>query len=272
MHSRSSVRFFARPELPQVQVVIGRRVANTFPRHVHQSFNLGVVEQGARVIVGGEREWMIPAGGVFILNPAQPHLCRALAEHSYTVITVSAERLAGLAGQIAEKPSCAPYFGQFRLTDEALAQGVREFGATMQRSAPALECQSLLLAVLSRLLDHAELPPVAYAVGVQHEAVRRVQDYIDAHHACKLTLDELAQVACLSAYHFQRVFVKATGLSPHDYLIQCRIRHSLALLRAGGDLAGVGGEVGFADQSHFTHSFKRVMGIPPGQYVHLNSL
>jgi AraC family transcriptional regulator len=72
----------------------------------------------------------------------------------------------------------------------------------------------------------------------------------------------------LSAYHFARQFKAATGLPPHQYVILRRVERAKQLLQAGTDLplAEVATCAGFSDQSQFTHHFKRLVGVTPGQF------
>jgi AraC family transcriptional regulator len=75
-------------------------------------------------------------------------------------------------------------------------------------------------------------------------------------------------VARLSVYHFARQFKVATGLSPHQYVILRRVERARQLLQSSADLslAEVGAHAGFSDQSQFTHHFKRLLGVTPGQF------
>jgi AraC-like DNA-binding protein len=56
-------------------------------------------------------------------------------------------------------------------------------------------------------------------------------------------------------------------VSPHDYLVQVRIRKAIELLSEGYDIAGTALDTGFVDQSHFTRFFNRVTGTMPGDYL-----
>jgi AraC family transcriptional regulator len=78
----------------------------------------------------------------------------------------------------------------------------------------------------------------------------------------------MAAVARLNSYHFARQFKAATGLPPHQYVIQRRIDRAKHLLQAGTDLslAGVAARAGFSDQSQFSRHFKRLVGVTPGQF------
>jgi AraC family transcriptional regulator len=68
--------------------------------------------------------------------------------------------------------------------------------------------------------------------------------------------------------HLTRLFKKATGLTPHRYLIMIRVdRARRLLLSTDESIAEVAAHVGFADQSHLNRHFKRIVGITPGAFV-----
>ncbi len=85
-----------------------------------------------------------------------------------------------------------------------------------------------------------------------------------------IPIEELAQAAGLSPFHFARQFKAATGYPPHDYLIRLRIDRARELLEKSGrtlTMAAIANECGFADQSHLARHFKRVLGVTPGVFV-----
>jgi AraC family transcriptional regulator len=98
--------------------------------------------------------------------------------------------------------------------------------------------------------------------------LRAVVSYIEEHLDASPTLEQIAAVARLSAYHFARQFKAATGLPPHQYVIARRIDRAREFLRAGTalSLAEVAASTGFSDQSQFSHHFKRLVGVTPGQF------
>jgi AraC family transcriptional regulator len=82
-------------------------------------------------------------------------------------------------------------------------------------------------------------------------------------------LNDIAQAVNLSPFHLARLFKNSVGVSPHQYLIQVRVNSARSLLSAGSgerSLAEVASAVGFADQSHLTRHFKRVVGVTPSQF------
>jgi AraC family transcriptional regulator len=98
--------------------------------------------------------------------------------------------------------------------------------------------------------------------------LRAVVEYVEEHLDAGPTLEQMAVVARLSAYHFARQFKRATGLPPHQYVIMRRVERAQQLLQAGTDLslAEVAAHAGFSDQSQFTHHFKRLVGVTPAQF------
>ncbi len=108
----------------------------------------------------------------------------------------------------------------------------------------------------------------AEKVSVAPRSVIQAMKYIHENYPNDVSLAAIAGAAHLSSYHLTRVFKKATGMSHHQYLVQVRVNSARSLLTAGaGDrsLAEIAAAVGFADQSHLTRHFKRMLGITPKQ-------
>ena len=96
---------------------------------------------------------------------------------------------------------------------------------------------------------------------------RRAKELISANLEGNLSTGDLARECSLSAGHFARAFRRSTGLSPHKWLVWCRVEKAHALLRDGGlSLAEIARACGFADQSHFTRAYTRLRGISPGAW------
>ena len=95
----------------------------------------------------------------------------------------------------------------------------------------------------------------------------RVRDYIEHNLGEAISLEDLARVAGVSRFHFARQFRACTGESPMGYLLRTRVERGKTLLRdSRARIADVSAELGFADQSHFTRTFWRVVGMPPTAY------
>ena len=128
--------------------------------------------------------------------------------------------------------------------------------------------QSLGTALCVRLARHfVGHLPLPTSKGLSSERLRRVRDYVEAHLDDDLSLTVLADIACLSPYHFSRSFKEATGVGPQRYVMQRRLERAKALMRRTNQpLALIAQEAGYADQSHHTSIFRREMGMTPGRF------
>jgi AraC family transcriptional regulator len=133
----------------------------------------------------------------------------------------------------------------------------------------AVESLANLLAVHLIRNASAPRPPDRRTCGaLPRGKLRAVVEYVEAHLDASLALEQLAAAAHLSPCHFARRFKAATGLPPHQYVLACRVERARQLLQQDRDLslAEVAACVGFSDQSVFTHHFKRLAGVTPGQF------
>jgi AraC family transcriptional regulator len=140
-------------------------------------------------------------------------------------------------------------------------------GATGSRLAA--ESLANLLAVHLIRNASAPRPPDRRTDGALPQGrLRAVVEYVEEHLDTALTLEQMAAAAHRSVYHFARQFKAAAGLPPHQYVIARRVERAKQLLQAGTDpsLAEVAAYAGFSDQSQFSHHFKRLVGVTPGQF------
>jgi AraC family transcriptional regulator len=100
--------------------------------------------------------------------------------------------------------------------------------------------------------------------GLPREKLVRAVEYIQDQLGTDLTVSGIAQAVYMSPYHFTKLFKESTGQSPHQYVVEARVRKAKELLTTGKfTISEVAHHVGFADQSHLTRHFKRVFGLPP---------
>ena len=142
---------------------------------------------------------------------------------------------------------------------------------TASGAGGSLAAESLANLLAVHLIRHVSAPRQSRhrrAGTLPRAKLRAVVEYIEEHLEAGPTLEQMAAVARLNPYYLARQFKRATGLPPHQYLIMRRIERAKQLLQTGGDvsLAEVAAHAGFSDQSQFSHHFKRLTGVTPGQF------
>ena len=90
--------------------------------------------------------------------------------------------------------------------------------------------------------------------------------FIDNHFSEKIDLNNIADEAYFSKFHFIRLFKKIYGKAPHQYLTRVRIEKAKQLLQKGTSVTEVCFTVGFESLSSFTGLFKRYLHLTPSQY------
>jgi AraC family transcriptional regulator len=107
-----------------------------------------------------------------------------------------------------------------------------------------------------------------YSDGLSQAKLTLVTDYINDHLHQDLKLVELSAIVQISSYHFLRLFKQRVGITPHQYVLQCRIEKAKHLLQHSTlSIAEIAAQTGFSDQSHLTRCFKRIVGMTPKQLL-----
>lgn len=148
---------------------------------------------------------------------------------------------------------------------------------------PATACPSEASALF---LDHVALALTAHVAhtyggmknglnplrgGLAPSQERRVKELMAASLSEDISLGLLAAECGLSSRHFARAFRQSTGLSPHRWLMKCRLERARELLAdCHLSLSEIALVCGFADQSHFTKAFTASVGTGPGAWRRIN--
>ena len=92
--------------------------------------------------------------------------------------------------------------------------------------------------------------------------------YIEDRFREPLSLEAIAGAACMSRFHFARIFRDEIGMSPMQYVRWRRVIEAERRLAAGEEsLLKLAGDLGYFDHSHFSRSFKAATGVMPKQYA-----
>ena len=263
-------QFWRAPDLPGIEILHAHYFTHSFARHFHSGFVISIIEGGAGAFWYKGCVYPSQPGCLGLLNPDEPHTGQVLSEQGwkYRALYIAPEILDQVAQDIADKPWKTTWFPEPIVFDPRIAQLMRELHQLLRTPHARIECEALLLSVLIQLLKrHAGDPLEGKSHKPLHWAVKQVRQYIEAHYADNLSLQQLASLVNLNPFHLTDVFRQGVGLPPHAYLNQVRVDRARQLILAGEPLAQVAYETGFVDQSHLTRRFKQIVGCTPGQVL-----
>ncbi|WP_129792722.1 AraC family transcriptional regulator [Sphingosinicella sp. CPCC 101087] len=258
------VATFSRPaHLPGVELISFSYFRRDFPFHAHPEYVIGAVVGGAERLCVRGGSHSLGVGSTLFLQPDEPHSNSTIGAEPlrYRGFYIPAESMArwlpdeaGLPGFVSPA-SHSP--GLHRLLTNAHRR--------LRLGGDALE-QEETLAEIAAALASAEIAGTELKRPRFREAIARAKDYLDSRHAEPFRLSELAEIARLSPFHLLRSFRSEVGLTPLAYRNQRRVAEARRLLKGTRPIAEIALEVGFADQSHLTRHFQRIVGVSPGRY------
>ena len=263
-------KFWRDAQLKNLELLRATYVTHTFAPHFHEGFAIGVIQAGVETFSYRKKQYFSAPGALVLINPGEIHTGEAAVAEGWTyrMLYPDAAILQQAASEVAGPQRDVPFFPAPVVYDAPMAQLMLKLHLALEdEAASVLERESLLLWTLGQLIvRHADDRPASQRLQVERAAVQAARDYLDAHYAGDVSLDTLAAQVNLSPFYLLRVFKQEMGLSPHAYLTQTRIWRARKLLLAGFPIADVAAQTGFADQSHLTRRFKRIVGVTPGQY------
>jgi AraC-like DNA-binding protein len=235
---------------------------HAFARHSHDGFGIGVMDAGAQRSWSGVGWVESEAGDVITVNPDEMHDGAPIGgARGWRMLYLDP----ALVTRELEEGEGRPEIARPALRDPVLAGLFARLFTRATAAAPEpLALEEDLLRMLAHLLRrHGTRPrqmrPASPAVAM---ARRRLDDAPEL----PATLAELAALSGVSRFQLLRGFARETGITPHAYLLQRRVRLARQLLTTGHAPAEAASGAGFADQSHMTRAFRRQFGVTPARY------
>jgi AraC-like DNA-binding protein len=234
----------------------------------HSWFSLAYVRKGSFGCRTQGQSFDLVPGSLFVGFPGDEYICSH--EHhvcgdeclSFSFAPEIADTIEGDAE--AWQSGVLPPLAELMPLAE-LAQGAADGGGDV-----SLEEAGALL--VSRFLDLVGVKRRA-SVPLQARVRRRIIESavrIGRQSREKLSLETMASWAGLSPFHFLRSFTRTLGLTPHQYLIRCRLADAARLLGASEQpVTTIAFDIGFDDLSHFIRTFRRATGVAPRRFRQL---
>jgi AraC family transcriptional regulator len=164
------------------------------------------------------------------------------------------------------------FVDQWGVTDPQIDYILRALEADLESGLPAgrLFGESLLCALALHLQNRYAVTRPAIAPlrnGLPRARLNRVIEFIDANLHREIGLSALAKTAGMSAHYFSELFKQSVHVPPHQFVLRRRIERARTLLSDPAiTVLEASVRSGFADQSHFTKIFRRVVGVTPTAY------
>ncbi|MEX5503550.1 AraC family transcriptional regulator [Pseudomonas putida] len=253
-----------------IESVRAHFVGHAYDPHWHDSFLVGVTEQGVQQFNCRRVRHRSTPGQVFLLEPGDIHDGLAPTEEGFTYSTLYLEPAwldQQLRALFEHAPSDSlPSFADTLCYDEHLAratalafQSVHDQDLRIVRQTAMddlLACLTRHMHWRRRINPDPRLPLTA----------QRARDYLHANLERDIGLEDLAQACGIDRFRLTRAFKAAFGIAPHAYLIQLRLARARRLLGLGQTPAEVAVALGFADQSHLGRWFRRAYRLTPADY------
>jgi AraC-like DNA-binding protein len=230
--------------------VVGKSVSHNFPVHIHESLCIGMVIKGQRNLSLSDCSETIKPNELFVINKLQPHAIAHSEPHDYIAITIKGTGLKTVAFKNVIKSNfCAGLFLQlFHTIKENEVEKVPRAWNDL----------------FSFLIDAYQVP--SNTISTEDDFIRKSIDYIHSNYQRSISISDIANHACMSTFHFCRLFKRLTGLSPHNYLKQYRLSCSHECLQKNTPVFDTSIETGFYDSSHFIRTFQTYMAVSPKEY------
>lgn len=261
---REAIEVWRHAELPGVEFRRGIAVADPYPRHWHDEYQVCLITDGGGSLHyrGARRD--TPTASLFIVHPGEIHSNETATGCSFQSVYIEPGVVTRF-GRGMKSVSDVPFFGNEVIFDQDLVSTFQALHST--QGITPLEREFLLQSFVIGLTSRFSVSTLkSDKCDGEPSVVRVVRDYIIDNHARGIALSELEKVAGLSGFHLTRVFSNAVGMPPHAFQTHVRVVAAKELIRRGLAFAEAAVMVGFSDQSHFHRHFLRLMKVTPGDY------
>jgi AraC-like DNA-binding protein len=234
-------------------------------RHSHEQFGIGVIERGGQRSHSGRGQVEAGPGDVITVNPGEVHDGVPLGRsgRAWRILYLDPTIVSLASWDVQEAKEGQVELSRPVLRDRRAAHLARGLFQAVTLQTCALRQEELLLATLAAI---GGTPKVGKRQAMTPE-VARARSLIDADPVAPVTLADLALTSGIGRFQLLRSFARATGLTPHAYILQRRLELARRLIAQGAALADCAAASGFADQSHMTRAFASRYGLTPGAFA-----
>ncbi|MBE6612897.1 MAG: AraC family transcriptional regulator [Ruminococcaceae bacterium] len=254
-----------------------------FVEHIHSAFEMIHIISGAVFIETDDERLIAFPGDTVIFNPYEPHCGYVNEQHpdvEYAVMTADLTQLAPMARKnLVEALAQSKTRCERCVRDEAIGAQMRVLPEMNERTGESGGAELAMLAGFYSILAQLD------ALGCIHHAserekqlppfVKKTVDFLSEHYTENITTDQISKYFSYNYSYFCRLFKKHFGCSFYTYLTEYRINLARGLYMEDAactlSASEIASKVGFDDYCHFTHDFKRLIGMSPTEYMKKHS-
>ena len=261
-----SERFFKTDLLPFAEVRYSRGSTAPFKLHMHRTFSIGVVDQGEVMYTVKGKKALLAPGSLAVVNPETLHSCNPIndAGRSYYMLYLDIDWCLRVQQSMWEVNAFVDV-EKIRIDDEPLyLQYCKTMGQLMDEKIHLQEKEEVLFDLTCGVFSAScSSQPINQE---RIDGIEKLKKLLSTDLQKDLPLTTLAKDLDANPYTMIRRFKAVTGLTPHNYRMNCRIEQSKTLLRQGKDITETAFLCGFFDQSHFHRHFKAMTTVTPLEY------
>jgi len=269
MKPNNQFQYVKSQHLAQVTVLQATMNDFSYDKHTHEEYSFGVTQAGRQDFFAGGAFHRSHPGNVIVFNPGEVHDGHSGSDDTlqYRMLYIHPTQLEPMLSSAGVKQSQDFQIADKLLDDPKIRQSILNIASLVENKTDDKlqhECELYQLAesIAQRYREYSPQHPARKIDRLLLQA----RDYIHANIKIDMTLDDISRNANLSKYHFLRMFRQQFGITPHQYVLNCRINRAREALESGMPLDDVVYDYGFSDLSHFNRRFKPIYGMTPRQY------
>ena len=229
-------------EVSETELVIYANSSLSYPLHNHSGiFSIGVILEGSITLCKAGKSSVYTAGQIFTIPPYLPHALDSADYVSLMTICINKNKI--------------PEINIDRIINRIVFLYTKVFNSG--------SLDNVLLSLLAENLLYCKHFSTCEPVTPQ---IKKLRQMLETYPETAVNIKKMADSAFMSKYHFIRKFKKETGLTPHQFQVQNKIRKAQRIFGNSENIADLAIETGFFDQSHFTRYFKKITGLTPSAY------
>ena len=249
-------------EFDSLEILTFTDSKNEFQNHFHDSYVISFIEKGTFI----ENNLYGTTGNILVSHPYEVHENKIFDDNSYTVTSLYINP--DIIRYLSKHENIS--FSEKLIDNQALFLLFKHYFSELYSGYS--KNNDLLIEGLNQLIFMHGKNDAFEFQQMKDSFIPEILHYINQNCNAKIKLDHLAEMAKQSKYNFIRQFKKSIGITPFEYVNLQRTIQAKRYLREGKSLIDTALSTGYYDQSHFSHYFKRYVGLSPNNYANCNIL